>query len=165
MEEQFLSPLPHVIADWAAIGHPVAFINIIHVMTIILHNEWFYGIPLFVTEVTSCWWILNVCQHVDVSFVPPYCCCQDTPGPHTNVTPFQFHFLGSYILQYALPIWSHSPTSFFFRSSNKSEEEKKLHKQFVTSAIYFPSNLCHCSMCSCHVLCLAFPKYTFMSYM
>jgi hypothetical protein len=54
MEEQYLGPLSRTMADWVASGHPVSFIHITHVMTITLHNECFYNIPMFITEVTVC---------------------------------------------------------------------------------------------------------------
>jgi hypothetical protein len=65
----------------------------------------------------------------------------------------QFHFLCCRLCS----IWFHSPATvnfFFVRLSYKSGWEEIVNEKFVTSAFYFPSQFCHCSMCSCHVLCL-----------
>jgi hypothetical protein len=56
----------------------------------------------FMTEISFCW-----CFH-------PLYCHQVMLAPYLNVTPFQFQFLGPYVLWHAFPIWSSSPSTANF---------------------------------------------------
>jgi hypothetical protein len=86
MEDQFLHPFLHAMADWVATGHQVSLIRVNHVMVIFIQCVWLYGVLFFIMGGTFCWWIVNV------PFVPPHHCHQVTSGFHLNVTQFQFYF-------------------------------------------------------------------------
>jgi len=63
--------LPCVTVDRVRISHSNALIHTAHVMIIISHNLRLYGFPVVIAEITLCWGIMNVCQHMYVAFAPP----------------------------------------------------------------------------------------------
>jgi hypothetical protein len=50
-------------ADVVAVSHSISLIHIVHVRVIILHNEWFRSVFLFIAEITFGWCIMNIHQH------------------------------------------------------------------------------------------------------
>ena len=91
MEEEFLCPLPCAMV----FCHSVSLIYIAHVAVVIRHNLRLYGLPIIITEITLCWWIMYVCQNMYVPFVPPQYGCQVTPSPYLKVAPLECHSLGA----------------------------------------------------------------------
>jgi hypothetical protein len=77
-----------------ATGHPICIVNMSHVTVIIGHNCRFYRDLVFIAIIASSGWIMNVCQEVHVSLVPPHRSCQVISDPYSNVTPFQSTVLG-----------------------------------------------------------------------
>jgi hypothetical protein len=86
-KSSFFCLLQCSVADGVAVHHSVSLTHIAHVMGIICHSLWLYGLPVTVAEITSCRGIVDICQHIYVAFVASQYCC--------HVAPFKFHFLGS----------------------------------------------------------------------
>ena len=64
MKEQFFCPLESAAADGVTVGHSVTLIHVAYVKVIILHSLRLYGFSSFITEITFCWGIVNIGQHV-----------------------------------------------------------------------------------------------------
>lgn len=142
---QFLHQFLFVVVDWVAVGHPVSFVHVTCVAMIIFHIVWLYVVPFFITEVTFFWWIVNIGQHVNVSFVPSH--------PWFALKCHRISFSFSCVL---------SPLACPFYLVSQS-----WNNYFLTSPFYFPRKLCHCSMCSCqvlHLMLFVLSKYSSMSY-
>ena len=94
MKEQFFRPLECSTDYGVTVGHSVTFIRIAHMTVILHHNLRLYGFYSFIAEITFCWSIVNIRQHVYVSHVPPHYCPQFSPGPYMNFPLFNFVFFG-----------------------------------------------------------------------
>jgi hypothetical protein len=70
VKEQFLRPFPRTTTDGVAVSHSITFVDAPHVLIIMFYNFWLQGVSTLITEI-FCWWIMHVCQHVEVTFVLP----------------------------------------------------------------------------------------------
>ena len=90
MKEQFLRLFPRTETDRGTVGRSVTFIDVTLVSVATLRNGCLQGFFTLVTKVTFCQLIMNICQHVHVTFVLPNYCCLFTTCPDPNITLFQF---------------------------------------------------------------------------
>jgi len=65
---------------------------------------------MLITEITFCWRMMHVHQHVYIPFIVPCYCYQVTSHPSLYVTQLQSF---SKILRHALLIWSDSITAIY----------------------------------------------------
>jgi len=67
---------------------------------------------MLVTEITSCWWRMHVCEYVYISLFSPHYGCEVTTHFSLYVPTLQFHFL-------SITLWnpfcdlSNSPKVFY----------------------------------------------------
>jgi hypothetical protein len=76
---KFLHPHSGMVADWVCMSHPVSHIT---------HVYRFKALH-FSSQVTFWWWIVNIVQHGNVSFILPHHCCHVIHGFHFTA-PFIF---------------------------------------------------------------------------
>jgi hypothetical protein len=83
-------PLPCPPLDWVTVGHSVTFVNIPHTLVIALYNVWLQSVSISVTKVAFyCWWIVHICQHIDVTCIYSDHCRQVMSCPGLNITTFR----------------------------------------------------------------------------
>lgn len=97
MKEQFLRPLPRTATDRGAVGSSVTFIDVTLVL-IVIHNVWLLGL--------FCQLIMNIRQHVHVTFILPEYYCLVTTCPDSNIAPFQLQCLASEFAWHCSTVWS-----------------------------------------------------------
>jgi hypothetical protein len=89
----FLRSLPCPSADGVYVFHAVILVHIPHVLVMVLYYRRFQSVSMLITRIALCWWMVQVRQHVYLSFVLPNHGSQVTPHPNPYVTPCQFHSL------------------------------------------------------------------------
>jgi hypothetical protein len=70
--EKNFCPLPCATVDRIGILHSISLIYVTHVVVIIRHKLRLYGLPISITEITLCWYVVYVCQNTYITFVLPF---------------------------------------------------------------------------------------------
>ena len=115
MKEQFLRPLPSTATDRGAVGSSLTFFDVTLVLAVIQR----------LTSALFCRSIMNIRQHVHVTFVLPEYCCLVTNCPDSNINPFQLQCLASEVA-WSGPNVRRQFIFYFVRWLCKSGKEKWL---------------------------------------
>jgi hypothetical protein len=164
MKEKLFHPLEFMPANGLTVSHFVTPIHISHKMVIIRHNLQLYGFSTLIAESTVCWGIVNIRQHAYVCLVLPQYCHQIRP------VLIQMSLLFTFVAVSGMPrlfgLTEPNSKCLLAKSSNISGEENKLSmcNLWPHACVFHPTSVTvpWVAVTRCALLCLSFPKYTFM---
>jgi len=115
---------------------------------------------MLIIEITFCWRMMHVCQHVYITFVLPNHGCQVTPHPSFDVTLFQFEILSKILCGMPFQFSLDSSLLSYYINHQISQEKKKTVHVELTAYILNPSckfchsceSSCHCTSCMCPIV-------------